>query len=129
MDEPAISIPRQRAHRELPEDVHVHPPLRALTVEVVLHGHLGVAAAERLFTSLLGPADEPRDQVRLNLTDLTSVSFPAQVMLISLSRSLRRRGGGLELYGPSPELRVQGKALDLFGRVPTTEAGSPTAQA
>jgi hypothetical protein len=124
MDEPAISIPRQRAHRKLPDGA----PGRALTVEVVLHGHLGVAAAERLLNSLLGPSDEPRDRVRLNLTDVTSASFPAQVMLLSLNRSLRRRGGALELYAPTAELRGQGKALDLFGRVPTIEPDSRSAQ-
>lgn len=97
-----------------------------MTVEIVLSGNLGATAAEYVVGRLIGPTDALGNRVRLNLTRLTSITFPAQVMILRLARSLRRRGGGLELYGPSDAVRAQCRQLDLFGRVRTIDAGTST---
>lgn len=97
-----------------------------MTVEIVLSGNLGAAAAEYVVGRLIGPTDALGNRVRLNLTRLTSITFPAQVMILRLARSLRLHGGGLELYGPSDVLRAQCRQLDLFGRVRTIDAGTST---
>lgn len=123
VDEPLISIPRQRGHRELVADLTGDD---VVTVEIVLSGSLGATAAEYLVGRLIGPTDARGNQVRLNLLGLTSISFPAQVMVLRLARLLRRRGGGLEIYGPNDAVRAQCRQLDLFGRVRTIDAGTPT---
>lgn len=123
MDEPLISIPRQRGQCELVADL---VDAEFVTVEVVLTGNLGATAAEYLVGRLTGPTDAHGNRVRLNLAGLTSITFPAQVMILRLARSLRRRGGSLELYGPSGDLRAQCRQLDLFGRVSTIDTGTST---
>lgn len=123
MDQPLISIPRQRGYRALATDV---ADAEIVTVEIVLSGNLGATAAEYLVGRLIGPTDALGNRVRLNLTRLTSITLPAQVMILRLARSLRRRGGALELYGPSDVLRAQCRQIDLFGRVRTIDAGTPT---
>jgi len=86
-----------------------------------LQGDLGGQSLDDLAARLTALADLPRPHVRLDLTAVQHMSVRAQVLLLSIARTMRLRGGELILYGPGRALRAEGMPVGLFGRIRTID--------
>lgn len=98
------------------------PPPQALHSHVVLtlSGAIGAADLAPLADALDRLVERPLGgTVVIDLSHVGSWSLLAQGMILSTARIISRRGGRLVLRGPSNELRLQSRHLDIFGRVAT----------
>jgi anti-anti-sigma regulatory factor len=89
------------------------------TETITVPDELAGAAVEALAEQLQQAMREGRRRVVLDLSSVVHWSFAAQVMILSVARALRRRGGELRLYNPGDEVVREGRQLDMLARVRT----------